>query len=62
MLLNEWGCTELQESATVRPEVIDIVKQMSNAANVYMLAHVQDDIGEAVVTGALGLRVELLVL
>jgi len=42
-----------QESAVLRSEAAAIVREMTSVANVYILAHVGDDIGEATVRGAL---------
>ncbi|GLC44816.1 hypothetical protein PLESTB_001210800 [Pleodorina starrii] len=53
VLLAESTPTQLQESATVRPEAVEVLQEMSRVSDVYLLAHVEDDVGEAVVTGAL---------
>ena len=43
----------LQESAVLREDAAAVVKEILKTANVYVLAHVIDDIGEATVRGAL---------
>ncbi|KAG2492432.1 hypothetical protein HYH03_009375 [Edaphochlamys debaryana] len=53
VLLNESSPAQLQEAATVRPEALEVVSELARATDLYLLAHVEDDIGEAVVTGAL---------
>lgn len=53
VLLIESTPTQLQESATIRPEVLKVLQEMSRVSDVYLIAHVEDDLGEAVVTGAL---------
>jgi hypothetical protein len=53
VLLEEWEPAELQDSATARPDACEIVKEMCRLAEVTVLAHVTDDVGQAAVTGAL---------
>lgn len=43
----------LQESATLRPAAAAVLQEVRRIANVYVIAHVADDIGEATVRGAL---------
>ncbi|EFJ40327.1 hypothetical protein VOLCADRAFT_84514 [Volvox carteri f. nagariensis] len=44
---------QLQESATVCPKALEVLQEISRVSDVYLIAHVEDDVGEAVVTGAL---------
>ncbi len=43
----------VQESATLRPAAAEVLKEVRRFANVYIIAHVADDLGEATVRGAL---------
>ena len=43
----------VQESATLRPAAAEVLKEVRRTANVYIIAHVVDDLGEATVRGAL---------
>ncbi len=43
----------VQESAVLREDAAAVMREMLKTANVYVLAHVIDDIGEATVRGAL---------
>lgn len=45
--------SQLQEAATVRPEAVEVLQEMSRVSDVYLIAQVEDDVGQAVVTGAL---------
>ena len=45
-------CT-VQESATLRPAAAAVLHEVRRIANVYVIAHVADDLGEATVRGAL---------
>ena len=47
------GCGAVQESATLRPDAAAILQEVRRFANVYVIAHVADDMGEATVRGAL---------
>ena len=42
-----------QESATLRADAAAILQEVRRFANVYVIAHVADDMGEATVRGAL---------
>ena len=42
-----------QESATLRSDAAAILQEVRQFANVYVIAHVADDMGEATVRGAL---------
>ncbi|KAK9904670.1 hypothetical protein WJX75_000179 [Coccomyxa subellipsoidea] len=53
VLLEEWTPTDLQESAVLRTDAAAVMREVLKTANVYVLAHVIDDIGEATVRGAL---------
>ena len=52
-IIEERSPSELQEAATVVPEAVEVVKEMARTCDVFLIAHVEDDIGQAVVTGAL---------
>jgi len=43
----------VQESATLRPAAAEVLQEVRRIANVYVIAHVADDLGEATVRGAL---------
>lgn len=45
----------LQEGATLIPQAAAVVKEMAQVAQVYLIAHVVDDVGEATVRWAQGL-------
>lgn len=45
--------SQLQEQANVVPECTAVFSELCQAADVYLLAHVTDDIGQALVSGAL---------
>eukprot|EP00877_Chromochloris_zofingiensis_P010014 jgi/Chrzof1/5266/Cz15g20020.t1 len=53
VLLQESQATELGEAANLRQEATDILKEVTSCADTYIIAHVVDDIGQAVVSGAL---------
>ncbi|GAB4813351.1 hypothetical protein N2152v2_000397 [Parachlorella kessleri] len=57
VLLDESGAAELEESATVRPGAAEVLRQLLSTGGkgpaVYLLTHVEGDVGEAVVRGAL---------
>ncbi|KAI7838841.1 hypothetical protein COHA_007455 [Chlorella ohadii] len=53
VLLEEKGAEELDESATVRQDAAELVRQIAGRADCYLMCHVSDDIGEALVRGAL---------
>ena len=53
VLLEEWGPGELQEGASLRRGAGALLRELAGAAECYLIAHVADDIGQAVVTGAL---------
>ena len=44
--------TLLQEGATLRPQAAAVLKEMAQIAQVYLIAHVVDDVGEATVRWA----------
>jgi len=43
----------LQDSASVRQAVVPILPELAKHANVFLITHVIDDVGEATVRGAL---------
>lgn len=52
-MTEEWYTTELQEGATLRNEAVDVVKEICSCADTYIITQVQDDVGQAVLTGSL---------
>lgn len=53
VLLHEASPAALQESATVLAAAVPLARELLRAADVYMLVHVEDDVGQAAVTGAM---------
>eukprot|EP00891_Asterochloris_glomerata_P008525 jgi/Astpho2/8525/fgenesh1_pg.00125_%23_30_t len=53
VLFEESTPSQLQEGATLRSQAAAVVKEMAQVAQVYLIAHVVDDVGEATVRGAL---------
>ncbi|KXZ43707.1 hypothetical protein GPECTOR_82g241 [Gonium pectorale] len=53
VLLLESSPSQLQESATVRPDAGELLRELAMLTDVYLIAHVADDVGEALATGAL---------
>ncbi|CAD7699199.1 unnamed protein product [Ostreobium quekettii] len=53
VLLEQCDVEELEEEATVRPDAVEIVKELGSCVQLYLMAQVSSDIGEAVVRGAL---------
>ena len=51
--LDARGVGVLQDSATLRAGAGTVVREMCRLAAVYIIAHVEDDVGEATVRGAL---------
>lgn len=52
-LTEEWASTDLQEGATLRPAAADILREIAGCADTYVITQVQDDVGQAVMLGAL---------
>ena len=52
-LTEEWASTDLQEGATLRPGAVEVLREVAACADTYLITQVQDDIGQAVVLGAL---------
>lgn len=52
-LTEEWSVAELQEGATLRSEAVDVLKEVCSCADTYIITQVQDDVGQAVLTGSL---------
>lgn len=52
-LTEEWASTELQEGATLRPAAVDILREVASCSDAYVITQVQDDVGQAVMLGAL---------
>lgn len=44
---------ELQEEAALQPKAAEIIREMAATLDVYLVTHVTDDVGQAVVMGAL---------
>jgi hypothetical protein len=53
VLLQQWECSDLRDAANARPGAAAIVRELARAAEVFLLAHVPDDVGAALVAGAL---------
>jgi hypothetical protein len=53
VLTEEWDAADWTEGATLRPGVAELLRELARAADVYVIAHVADDVGQALVTGAL---------
>lgn len=52
-LTEEWASTDLQEGATLRPAAVEVLRELAACCDTYVLAQVQDDVGQAVMLGAL---------
>ncbi|KAL6782272.1 hypothetical protein ACKKBG_A06185 [Auxenochlorella protothecoides x Auxenochlorella symbiontica] len=52
-LLEEPSANALEDSASVMPSMIPLVLELARRVNLYALAHVASDVGEATVRGAL---------
>jgi hypothetical protein len=53
VLLEQLAPAQLQESATLLPGVGQILQELASLADVYVITHVEDDVGQAAVQGAL---------
>eukprot|EP00803_Ostreobium_quekettii_P008337 evm.model.scf_5205.1 EVM.evm.TU.scf_5205.1 scf_5205:405-1829(+) len=53
VLLQQCGADELEEGATVKPDAIEVARELTACTQLYLLAQVSSDVGEAVVRGAL---------
>lgn len=53
VLLDQWTPEQLQDSASVQETAIPILRELIKHANVFLITHVIDDVGEATVRGAL---------
>mmetsp|Transcript_12499 Transcript_12499/g.32009 ORF Transcript_12499/g.32009 Transcript_12499/m.32009 type:complete len:255 (+) Transcript_12499:189-953(+) len=53
VILQQRSAAELQEGAELCEGIAAIIQELATVAEVYLLAHVEDDIGEATVSGAL---------
>lgn len=53
VLLHESSPSQLEESATPHEESVVFVREVAKVVDLYLIAHVGDDIGEATVRGAL---------
>jgi hypothetical protein len=53
VLTEEWDAADWTEGASLRPGVAELLREFARAADVYVIAHVADDVGQALVTGAL---------
>jgi hypothetical protein len=53
VLLDQTTPEELQDSATLRPGVEELLKEVASCADVYVIAHVEDDVGQAAVQGVM---------
>ncbi|KAL0043384.1 hypothetical protein WJX79_003269 [Trebouxia sp. C0005] len=53
VLLEQWTPDQLQDSASVRQQAVPLLLELVKNANVFLVTHVIDDVGEATVRGAL---------
>ena len=53
VLLEQWDAAELQEAAAPRAPAITALRELCRRAEVFLIAHVADDVGAALVSGAL---------
>jgi hypothetical protein len=53
VLLQQWECSDLRDAAEARPGAVAILQELARAAEVFLVAHVPDDVGAALVAGAL---------
>lgn len=52
-ITEEWAAIELQEGVTLRSEAVDVLREVCSCADTYIITQVQDDVGQAVLTGSL---------
>lgn len=52
-LTEEWASPDLQEGATLRPAAVEVLREIASCADAYVITQVQDDVGQAVMLGAL---------
>jgi hypothetical protein len=52
-LTEQWASTDLQEGATLRPAAVEVLREVAGCADTYVITQVQDDVGQAVMLGAL---------
>ncbi|DBA73366.1 TPA: hypothetical protein ACH3X1_011410 [Trebouxia sp. C0004] len=53
VLLDQWTPDQLQDSASVRQQAVPLLLELAKNANVFLITHVIDDVGESTVRGAL---------
>lgn len=53
VLLDQWTPDQLQDSASVQQAAVPTLHELVRNANVFLITHVIDDVGEATVRGAL---------
>ncbi|KAI8475153.1 MAG: hypothetical protein J3K34DRAFT_382804 [Monoraphidium minutum] len=53
VLLEQWDAPELSDSASARPCAAWVLREIARVADVFIIAHVPDDLGAATVAGAL---------
>ncbi|KIZ05701.1 hypothetical protein MNEG_2263 [Monoraphidium neglectum] len=53
VLLEQWEASELSEAASARAEAAAVLREIARAADVYLIAHVPDDLAAAILAGAL---------
>jgi len=53
VLTEEWQASDWHEGATLREDAPGLLTEIASCADTYIIAHVLDDVGQAVVTGAL---------
>lgn len=52
-LTEEWSSPELQEGVALRPDAVDVLREVAACVDTYVITQVQDDVGQAVVMGSL---------
>jgi hypothetical protein len=53
VLLEQREASDLSDAASARPDALRALRELARAAEVFLLAHVPDDVGAALVAGAL---------
>lgn len=53
VLFQELSASDLQAGATLRPEASQLLRNLAKSTDVYLITHVLDDVGQAVVLGCL---------
>lgn len=53
VLLEQWDCSDLGDAAAARDEAVAVAREIARASDLFLVAHVPDDVGAALVAGAL---------